>query len=80
MIAITASLTALSLLVVLLTANRPSLLAPTSHVGYFPRWMAGPLGVEAFHCRGLEEKIWNVFAPSSTAFNAARSSDPAMEV
>ena len=30
--------------VVLLAADRPSLLSPTTHVGYFPRWMAGPLG------------------------------------
>jgi hypothetical protein len=42
--------------------------------------MAGPLNGEAFHCRGLEEKIWNVFAPSSTALSAARSSEPAMDV
>ena len=34
----------LSLFVVLIAANRPSLLAPTSHTGYFPHWMAGPLG------------------------------------
>jgi len=29
---------------VLLAANRPSILTPTTHTGYFPRWMAGPLG------------------------------------
>ncbi|HLH15320.1 MAG TPA: hypothetical protein VKV16_11060, partial [Solirubrobacteraceae bacterium] len=34
----------LSLLIVLVAANRPSLLTPTTHSGYFPRWMAGPLG------------------------------------
>lgn len=34
----------LSLLVVLMAANRPSLLAPTTHTNYYPRWMAGPLG------------------------------------
>src|SRR5277367_4684823 len=34
----------LSLFVVLMAANRPSLLTPTTHIGYFPRWMAGPLG------------------------------------
>ena len=28
----------------LIAANRPSLLTPTTHTGYFPRWMAGPLG------------------------------------
>jgi hypothetical protein len=33
-----------SLLLVLVAANRPGLLSPTSHAGYFPRWMAGPLG------------------------------------
>jgi len=36
--------------------------------------------MEAFHWRGLEEKIWNVLAPSSAALSAERSSDPAMEV
>jgi len=38
------TIVALSLLIVLVAANRPSLLTPTSHPGYFPRWMAGPLG------------------------------------
>jgi hypothetical protein len=33
-----------SLLLVVLAADRPSLLAATSHTGFFPRWMAGPLG------------------------------------
>jgi len=35
---------ALSLFIVLITANRPSLLAPTTHTGFYPRWMSGPLG------------------------------------
>lgn len=39
-----ASIVALCLFVVLLAANRPSILTPTTHTGYFPRWMAGPLG------------------------------------
>jgi hypothetical protein len=34
----------LSLFVVLIAANRPGILTPTTHTGYFPRWMAGPLG------------------------------------
>ena len=34
----------LSLLVVVMAANRPSLLSPTTHIGFFPHWMAGPLG------------------------------------
>jgi hypothetical protein len=42
--------------------------------------MDGALGTEAFHCRGLDEKIWNVFAPNSAALSAERSSDPAIEV
>lgn len=33
-----------SLLLVVLAADRPSLLSATSHAGFFPRWMAGPLG------------------------------------
>jgi hypothetical protein len=33
-----------SILVVLIAANRPSVLTPTSHANYFPHWMAGPLG------------------------------------
>jgi hypothetical protein len=33
-----------SLLLVVLAADRPSLLSATSHTGFFPRWMAGPLG------------------------------------
>jgi hypothetical protein len=35
---------AISLLVVVLAANRPSFLVPATHNGYFPRWLAGPLG------------------------------------
>jgi hypothetical protein len=38
------AIVALSLFVVMMAANRPSLLTPTTHTGYFPRWMAGPLG------------------------------------
>src|ERR1700684_962520 len=33
-----------SVLVVVVSATRPSLLTPTSHANYFPHWMAGPLG------------------------------------
>ena len=33
-----------SLLYVVIAADRPSLFAPTTHTGYFPGWMAGPLG------------------------------------
>jgi hypothetical protein len=33
-----------SVIVVVVSANRPSLLTPTSHANYFPHWMAGPLG------------------------------------
>lgn len=38
------AIVAVSLLLVLMVANRPSLLSATTHTGYFPRWMAGPLG------------------------------------
>src|SRR4051794_5871816 len=38
------ALVGLSLVVVLMAANRPSLLSPTTHANYYPRWMAGPLG------------------------------------
>jgi hypothetical protein len=34
----------LSLALVLMAANRPSGLSPTTHANYFPGWMAGPLG------------------------------------
>ena len=39
-----ATIVLLTLLIVLLAANRPSSLAATSHPNYFPRWMAGSLG------------------------------------
>jgi hypothetical protein len=39
-----AVIVALSLFVVMLAANRPSILSPTTHTGFFPHWMAGPLG------------------------------------
>src|SRR6185369_15030488 len=42
--------------------------------------MAGMLGADAFHCRGLDEKIWNVLAPSSAALSADRSRAPAIDV
>jgi hypothetical protein len=37
-------LVACSVFVVLIAANRPSVLSATSHLGYFPHWMTGPLG------------------------------------
>jgi hypothetical protein len=39
-----AVIVALSGLVVVLAADRPSLLSATTHTGFYPRWMAGPLG------------------------------------
>ncbi len=39
-----ASIVVLCLLDVLMAANRPSVLAPTTHVAFYPHWMAGPLG------------------------------------
>jgi hypothetical protein len=33
-----------SLFIVVIAANRPSLLSPTTHANYYPHWMAGPLG------------------------------------
>ena len=33
-----------AVLVVVLAADRPSLLSATTHAGFFPHWMAGPLG------------------------------------
>ncbi len=39
-----AAIVAISAFVVLVAANRPSLIAPTTHIGFFPGWMAGPLG------------------------------------
>jgi hypothetical protein len=38
------AMVACSLLVVLMAANRPSILSATTHANYFPHWMAGPLG------------------------------------
>jgi hypothetical protein len=38
------AIVALSLFVVMLAANRPSLLSPTTHSNFYPHWMAGPLG------------------------------------
>ncbi len=35
---------ALSALIVVMAADRPSLLSATTHANFFPRWMAGPLG------------------------------------
>jgi Glycosyltransferase family 87 len=35
---------ACSLVVVLMAANRPSILSPTTHSSFYPHWMAGPLG------------------------------------
>src|SRR6202050_2545399 len=39
-----AVIVALSAFLVVLAADRPSILAATTHIGYFPHWMAGPLG------------------------------------
>jgi len=39
-----ALIVALSAFLVVMAANRPSILAATTHEGFFPRWMAGPLG------------------------------------
>src|SRR5271170_3365732 len=33
-----------SLLIVVIAAERPSLLTPSTHTGFFPHWLAGPLG------------------------------------
>ena len=38
------AIVALSLLLVVIVANRPSGLSPTTHNNFFPGWMAGPLG------------------------------------
>ena len=38
------AIVALSLLIVVMAADRPSLLSPTTHNNFYPRWMAGPLG------------------------------------
>src|SRR5271169_592661 len=34
----------LSALLVVMAADRPSVLSATTHAGFFPHWMAGPLG------------------------------------
>jgi hypothetical protein len=39
-----AVLVACSLLFVIIAADRPSLFSATTHAGFFPGWMAGPLG------------------------------------
>jgi alpha-1,6-mannosyltransferase len=39
-----AAIVALSLLIVVLAADRPSILSPTTHANFYPGWMAGPLG------------------------------------
>src|SRR5215813_5826846 len=39
-----AAIVVLCLLVVVIAANRPSLLAPATHDNFYPHWMAGPLG------------------------------------
>jgi hypothetical protein len=39
-----AAIVAISLFIVLLAANRPSAITPTTQTGFFPGWMAGPLG------------------------------------
>jgi hypothetical protein len=38
------AIVALSAFIVVMAADRPSLLTPTTHATFFPRWMAGPLG------------------------------------
>jgi len=47
---------ALSVLLVVMVADRPSGLSPTTHTNFFPHWMAGPLG-----------GIWPGFTRSGTA-------------
>jgi hypothetical protein len=56
-----AAIVAVSLFVVLMAANRPSILTPTTHTGYFPRWMAGPLGglLSGFTNNGTTLKYWS---------------------
>jgi hypothetical protein len=39
-----ASIPVLSLLAVVMAAERPSVLSPTTHTNFFPDWMSGPLG------------------------------------
>jgi hypothetical protein len=38
------AIVACSMLVVVMAANRPSILSPTTHSSFYPHWMAGPLG------------------------------------
>ncbi|HEY2572207.1 MAG TPA: hypothetical protein VGI27_12065, partial [Solirubrobacteraceae bacterium] len=38
------AIAACSVFVVVMAANRPSILSATTHANYFPHWMAGPLG------------------------------------
>jgi len=38
------AIVACSLLVVVMAADRPSILSPTTHTSFFPAWMAGPFG------------------------------------
>ena len=38
------AIVAISLLIVVMAANRPSILSPTTHNNFYPHWMAGPLG------------------------------------
>src|SRR5664279_827506 len=38
------AIVACSAFVVVMAANRPSILSATTHANYFPHWMAGPLG------------------------------------
>ncbi|HEV2974322.1 MAG TPA: hypothetical protein VGX69_04920 [Solirubrobacteraceae bacterium] len=38
------AIVACSVFVVLISADRPSILSATSHAGYFPHWMSGPFG------------------------------------
>jgi len=38
------AIVALSLFIVVIAADRPSLLSPPTHGGFYPHWMAGPLG------------------------------------
>jgi hypothetical protein len=50
------AIVALSLLLVIAAAARPSLLSPPTHFGFYPHWMAGPLG-----------GLWSGLTQNSTA-------------
>lgn len=54
------AIVALSLLVVVMAAARPSLLSPTTHTNFYPRWMAGPLGGlwQGLTTNGTTLKYW----------------------